>query len=97
MEIVAAVSPEQFAKRLREICREKDITGSELARRMGVRQSNASAWLRGQRTPSIENAPSFAKALGVSLDELFTDPKEGEDEDTYPKYKPTSSADDSPE
>ena len=73
------VTPEQFSRRLRELCTAKGINGSELARRMKVRQANASAWLRGTRTPSIDNAPTFAKAIGVTLDELFTDPA---DDDT---------------
>jgi len=57
--------------RLREVRRRKGLRQSDLAKKVGVFQSEISEIETGERKPSVYLAKRIAKALGVSLDELF--------------------------
>jgi integrase len=47
------------------------ITGSEIARRLGVEKSTVSSWRRGRTEPSINMIHKLAEALDVSPAELL--------------------------
>jgi len=57
--------------RLREVRRRKGLRQSDLAKKVGIFQSEISEIETGERKPSVYLAKRIAKALGVSLDELF--------------------------
>ena len=57
--------------RLREVRIKKGLRQSDLAKRVGVFQSEISEIETGERKPSVYLAKRIARALGVSLDELF--------------------------
>ena len=57
--------------RLREVRRRKGLRQTDLAKRVGVFQSEISEIETAERKPSVYLAKRIAKALGVSIDELF--------------------------
>jgi transcriptional regulator with XRE-family HTH domain len=61
----------QFAKRLKTLRTEKRLTQEELARITGLSTSFVSTLERGINAPSFETLESIAKALEVSVRDLF--------------------------
>jgi putative transcriptional regulator len=61
----------EFKNRIREIRKQRGLRQVDLARIVGVFQSEISEIECGKRKPSIYLAKKIAKALGVSLDDLF--------------------------
>jgi len=57
--------------RIREFRKRKGLRQIDLARMVGIFQSELSEIERGLRKPSVYLAKKIAKALGVSLDDLF--------------------------
>lgn len=58
-----------MALRIKEVCKEKGTTLTELANRMGIAQGNLSKMLNGN--PTLETLDKVAEVLGVSTGELF--------------------------
>lgn len=52
---------------------DKGFNQSELAKATGVKQSAISAYIAGTSTPSADALYRMAKALGLSMDELYAD------------------------
>jgi len=61
----------EFKNRIREFRKKKGLRQTDLARLVGIFQSELSEIERGVRKPSVYLAKKIAKALGVSLDDLF--------------------------
>lgn len=57
--------------RIREFRKEKRMKQSVLAEKVGIFQSEVSEIETGERKPNVYLAKRIARALGVSLDELF--------------------------
>lgn len=57
--------------RLKEIRKSLNITGVELAKKVGVSHSLIYMIEGGYRNPSMKIAKKIAKTLGKSLDEIF--------------------------
>lgn len=57
--------------RLKEVLKEKNMTGSELARRLGVAPQYIHAALRGECTLSVKKCQEIADVLQVPLAALF--------------------------
>jgi len=57
--------------RIRKFRKKKGLRQTDLARMIGIFQSELSEIERGIRKPSVYLAKKIAKALGVSLDDLF--------------------------
>ncbi|MDW8515141.1 helix-turn-helix transcriptional regulator [Priestia flexa] len=57
--------------RWRIILAEKEITQKQLAKELNVTPQQLSNWIRMDPVPRIEIAFKVAKALGVTVDELF--------------------------
>ena len=57
--------------RIREFRKRRGLRQTDLARLVGIFQSELSEIERGLRKPSVYLAKKIAKALGVSLDDLF--------------------------
>lgn len=69
-------NPTIFAKRLKEAREAKGIKQKDLAERIGVSYQTISAYEKSDaagkvKNPTLENAVSIAKELGVSLDWLY--------------------------
>lgn len=60
--------------RIKEICKEKSITISELADKMGVGRESMSRTINGN--PTIETLEKIATALEVEIVELFAEKSE---------------------
>lgn len=61
----------QFAKRLKTLRIEKQLTQEELAEITGLSTSFISSMERGINAPSFETLESLAKALDVPVRDLF--------------------------
>lgn len=59
-------------ERIFNLLKEKGITQSALADKIGVRQATISDWKRKKTTPSAETIGLIAEILGVSTDYLIT-------------------------
>jgi transcriptional regulator with XRE-family HTH domain len=57
--------------RLKEIAKQKGISGSELARRMGVSPAYINQAFQGKVNLSISKCEEFAKVLDVPMASLF--------------------------
>ena len=57
--------------KMRELRKEKRLKQVELAEKVGVFQSELSEIETGVRKPNVYLAKRIARALGVSLDEIF--------------------------
>lgn len=55
--------------RVKEVCREKGITITELAEKMGMAQGNLSKTLNGN--PTVETLYKVSEILGVNTGDLF--------------------------
>jgi len=62
---------ERFGARLRQLRREADLTQEQLASAAGVSVDFLSLVERGINAPSFENLEKLARALGVTVRELF--------------------------
>jgi len=62
----------EFKNRIREFRKRKGLRQIDLAKMVGIFQSELSEIERGIRKPSVYLAKKIAKALGVGLDDLFS-------------------------
>jgi putative transcriptional regulator len=60
-----------FKNRIREVRRQRGLRQVDLARKVGVFQSEISEIECGNRKPNVYLAKRIAEALGVSLGDLF--------------------------
>jgi putative transcriptional regulator len=60
-----------FKSRIREVRKQKGLRQVDLAKMVGVFQSEISEIECGKRAPSVYLAKRIAKALKVSVDDLF--------------------------
>ena len=61
--------------RIKEVCKEKGITVSQLAEKMGIKQESLSRAINGN--PPLETLERIANALEVDVPELFTSSSSG--------------------
>ena len=62
----------QFGERVRELRRARGLSQEELAFKAGVHRTYLGGIEQGTRNPALNNIAAIAKALGVSLPELFS-------------------------
>lgn len=65
------MNTDRFAKKLRSLRQEKNLTQKELARRLFVSHKTVSKWETGRGLPDTVLFPALAEILGTSTDELF--------------------------
>jgi len=58
----------EFPEILREFIKENNISQSEFARRIGVKQGQVSEWLRGKAKPGYDTLRQMSLAFGVTAD-----------------------------
>ena len=61
----------QFGKRVRDLRLAKGLSQEELAFRAGVHRTYLGGIERGERNPALKNIAAIAKALDITLSELF--------------------------
>lgn len=59
---------------IKEVCKEKGITVSQLAEKMGIKQESLSRAINGN--PTLETLGKIANALDVPMWQLFATPNE---------------------
>ncbi|MBD2123412.1 helix-turn-helix transcriptional regulator [Trichocoleus sp. FACHB-262] len=64
---------QRFGKAIRQRRRELDLSQQELAKQTGLHRTYISDIERGERNPTLENIEKLAKALDISIAQLFTD------------------------
>lgn len=62
---------EEIINLIKQLCEEKNISLSELARRTGMAKSGISRYFNKTRTFPLNRAEDFAKALGISTEYLI--------------------------
>ena len=62
----------QFGKRVRELRLVRGLSQEELAFRSGVHRTYLGGIEQGKRNPSLKNVALIARALGVTLSQLFS-------------------------
>ena len=61
----------EFSKILKNLMIEKNLTQTELAKKIGVKQSQVSEWLKGKSKPGYDNLRAMCISLKVSGEYLF--------------------------
>lgn len=67
--------------KLKELRKERGYTQKELAEKIGVDTSSISKYEKGVAVPSFDVVKKTAKVLGVSIDSLFDNEMEADDEE----------------
>lgn len=62
----------QFGERVRKLRLAKSLSQEELAFKTGVHRTYLGSIERGERNPSLKNIAAIAKALNVTLAQLFS-------------------------
>lgn len=62
--------------RLKEVFKEKGVTGKELAEKLGITENALSLIANGKRQPRFELLKDIARVLNVDIRELFEPTKE---------------------
>jgi transcriptional regulator with XRE-family HTH domain len=74
------VTKDEVGRRLRDIRKARGVTQVELAKILGIDQSNVSSIERGVRGLTIHQAVKLAKALKVTTDEILLPARNGKHE-----------------
>ncbi len=61
----------EFSKILTEIILDLQVTQTEFATKIGVKQSQVSEWLKGKSYPGYTNLKNICIAYGISADALL--------------------------
>jgi len=61
----------QFGQRVRKLRLETSLSQEELAFKAGMHRTYLGSIERGERNPSLRNIAAIAKALGITLSQLF--------------------------
>ena len=59
---------QNFTEILRDFLAENGITQTEFAKKVGVKQSQVSEWLRGKAKPGYDTLKAMATAFNISAD-----------------------------
>ena len=55
----------------KQLLREKDLTGAQLGRRIGVSRWVVSYWTSGKGTPRAKYIPDIAEVLGITVEDVL--------------------------
>ncbi len=62
----------EFGERVRDLRQAKGLSQEELAFKSGMHRTYLGGIERGERNPALKNIAAIAKALDISLRELFS-------------------------
>lgn len=65
------ITLEQIQKRLSEAIKQSGLTQTELARRLNLRQSNISHYLKGDKLPALDTLANLCKILDVDANYIL--------------------------
>lgn len=57
-------------KTFKDLLKKADMSGAQLARRVGVTTQAVSYWCSGKTSPPYDKLPDIARYLGVTVDEV---------------------------
>jgi len=60
-----------FVEILKDIMIDLNLNQTQLATKIGVKQSQVSEWLKGKSKPGYDNLQSICKSLGISGDRIL--------------------------
>jgi transcriptional regulator with XRE-family HTH domain len=60
-----------FARRLRALCKERQLSQADIAREMDVTRGSVGHWRTGFRMPHSSRIPKLAAFLGVTVGHLY--------------------------
>lgn len=60
-----------FSEILQEIMIEKSLNQSELASKLGIKQSQVSEWLKGKSKPGYDNIKLLCENLNISAERVL--------------------------
>lgn len=61
-----------FQKNLKKLCKERNMTQKEFAKKVGLTERTVSYYAQTKRLPRLETLQKIAKELNVSIDELMS-------------------------
>ena len=61
----------EFLEILKDIMIEQNLNQSQLASKIGLKQSQVSEWLKGKSNPGYDNIRSMCENLGISAERLL--------------------------
>lgn len=73
------------AERIKQLRKKKELSQSDLAELVGVKNNTVSTWERGTRKPDFEALNKLSEVFGVSFEYIL-----GTSENDAPREKPTS-------
>jgi transcriptional regulator with XRE-family HTH domain len=79
-----------IGKSIRELRKKAGLTQADLAKTLGVKQQVIASYEKGLANPEVAKLPALAKALGISIAELF---QEGAHEEAGQKIRRKNSRD----
>ncbi len=65
------ITLEQIHQRLAEAIKQSGLTQTELARRLNVRQSNISHYIKGDKLPALDTLANLCKLLDVDTNYIL--------------------------
>lgn len=65
------IDRKEFARRIYSLRRERGLTQTELAAKIGVARSSVANWEKGIRFPEINYVQAMATVFGVPIDYLY--------------------------
>lgn len=76
-----------FGRNLWNLTLRRGWTQSELARQAGIGRDSISGYMRGKNLPEPTSAMALAKALGVTLEDLYPGASESPAESAIPSFE----------
>lgn len=68
--ILSRIIMNEFAKRLKDLRCEHNLTQTQLAYKTKISQAGIAKWETGDRKPSVEGLIALSKCFGVTIDYL---------------------------
>lgn len=69
---VLSPTHKKFGERIKELREERDMSQEDLAFKVGVDRSYMGFVERGERNPTLDKIDKIARALNITLQELFS-------------------------
>lgn len=60
-----------LSDRIRELVASSGMTQAEIGRALGVGKSTVNKWVKGERTPTMQNLIELAELLGIEMKEIW--------------------------
>ena len=71
MEGVYMIKVEEIREKLGEVLERSGLTQSEIARRLNMRQSNISHYIKGDKMPSLDTFANLCEVLDLDANDIL--------------------------